>query len=105
MFNLHFDSHFVSCSYDGEFRGHFGFFHSNLLVSNFYFWSTKLTQINHTIVNISSGILILTVNIIIKNDGHLVFEGQIRVLSIKNYVIKTLQKSSIIIVLSGAKKT
>ena len=36
MFNLHFDSHFVSCSYEVEFRGHFGFFHSNLglLVNN-----------------------------------------------------------------------
>ena len=63
---LTFDSHFVSCSYKhdkGEFRGHFRFFHLNLLVSNFYFWSTKLTQINHKIVNIFSGILIVTVNI------------------------------------------
>ena len=25
-FYLHFDSHFVSCSHEGEFRGHFGFF-------------------------------------------------------------------------------
>ena len=41
----------------------FRFFHLNLLVSNFYFWSTKLTGINHTIVNIFSGILIVTVNI------------------------------------------
>ena len=32
--NLHFDIHFVSCSYEGKFRGHFGFFLSNLLVSN-----------------------------------------------------------------------
>ena len=24
-YNLHFDSHFVSCSYGDEFRGHFGF--------------------------------------------------------------------------------
>ena len=32
--NLHFDSHFLSCSYEGKFRGHFGFFLSNLLVSN-----------------------------------------------------------------------
>ena len=41
------------------------FFHLNLLLSNFYFWSTKLTEINHTIVNIFSGrpILIVTVNI------------------------------------------
>ena len=52
MFYSHFDSHFVSCSYEGEFRGHFGFFYSNLLVSNFYFLSTMLTQINYTIVNI-----------------------------------------------------
>ena len=35
-FNLHFDSHFVSCSYGDEFRGHFEFFISNLLVSNVY---------------------------------------------------------------------
>ena len=62
MFNLHFDSHFVSCSYEGKFRSHFGFFHLNLLVSNFYLWSTKLTQINHIIVNIVSGILIVTEN-------------------------------------------
>ena len=61
MFNLYFDSHFVPCSYEGEFRGHFGFFHLNLFVSNFYFWSTKLTQINHIIVNMFSGILIVTV--------------------------------------------
>ena len=59
VFNLHFDIHFVSCS----FRRHFGFFYLNLLVSKFYFWSTKLTEINHTIVNIFSGILIVTVNI------------------------------------------
>ena len=52
MFYLHFDSHFVSCSYEGEFRGHFEFFHSNIIISNFYFWSTMLTQINHNIVNI-----------------------------------------------------
>ena len=63
MFYLHFDSHFVFCSYEGEFRGHFGFFPSNLVVSNFYFWSTMLTQINHTILNIFSGILIVTENI------------------------------------------
>ena len=25
VFNLHFDSHFVSCSYEGEFRRHFRF--------------------------------------------------------------------------------
>ena len=43
MFNLHFDVHFVSYSYEGEFRGHFEFFHLNLQVSNFYFWSTKLS--------------------------------------------------------------
>ena len=55
-FNLHFDSHFVSCSFEGECRGHFGFFHLNLLASNFYFWSAKLTQIKHIIVTISSGI-------------------------------------------------
>ena len=63
MFNLHFDCHFVSCSYEGEFRGQFGFSHLHLLVSNYYFWSTKLTGIKHTIVNIFSGILIVTVNI------------------------------------------
>ena len=63
MFYLHFDSHFVSCSYEGEFRGHFGFFNSNLIVSNFYFWSTMLTQIHLNNVNIFSGILIVTVNI------------------------------------------
>ena len=63
MFNLHLDSHFVSCSYKGEFRRHFGFFHLNLLVSNFYFWSAMFTEINHTIINIFSGILIVTVNI------------------------------------------
>ena len=32
--NLPFDSHFVSCSYESKFRGHFWFFLSNLLVSN-----------------------------------------------------------------------
>ena len=32
--NLHFYSHSVSCTYEGKFRGHFGFFLSNLLVSN-----------------------------------------------------------------------
>ena len=42
MFYLHFDCHFVPCSYEGEFRGNFGFFHPNLIVSNFYFWSTML---------------------------------------------------------------
>ena len=63
VFNLHFDSHFVSCSYKGEFRRHFGFLHLNLLVSNFYFWSAMLAEINHTIVNIFNGILIVTVNI------------------------------------------
>ena len=63
VFNLHFDSHFVSCSYKGEFRRHFGFFHLNLLVSYFYVWSAMLTEINHSIVNIFSGILIVTVNI------------------------------------------
>ena len=63
VFNLHFDSHFVSCSYKGEFRHQFGFFHINLLVSNFRFWSAMLTEINHTIVNIFSGILIVTVHI------------------------------------------
>ena len=63
MFYLHFASHFVSCSYEGEFRGHFEFVHSNLRVSSFYFWSTMLTKISHTIVNIFSGILIVTVNI------------------------------------------
>ena len=57
MFNLHFDSHFVTCSYEGEFRGHFGFLHLNLLVKKSYFRPTKLTQINHTIINIFSGIL------------------------------------------------
>ena len=76
MFYLHFDSHFVSCSYEGEFRGHFGFFHSNLLVRNFYFWSTMLTQIKYSIVNIFSGTLIVTVKIF-KNDGNLVFKGKI----------------------------
>ena len=63
MFYLHFDSHFVSCSYEGKFRSHFEFFHLNLLVSNFYLWSTMLTQINHTIVNIFSGTLIVTANV------------------------------------------
>ena len=63
VFILHFDSHFVSCSYEGEFRRHFGFFHLNLLVSDFYFWSAVLTEMNHAIVNIFSGILIVTVNI------------------------------------------
>ena len=62
-FNLHFDSHFISCSYEGEFRDHFGFLYSNLLVSNFYLRSNKLTQMNHVIVIIFSGILIVTVNI------------------------------------------
>ena len=32
--NLPFDSYFVSCLYEGKFRGYFGFFLSNLLVSN-----------------------------------------------------------------------
>ena len=63
VFNLHFDSPFVSRSYEGEFRRHFRFFHLNLHVGNFDFWSTMLTEINHTIVNIFSGILIVTVNI------------------------------------------
>ena len=57
VFNLHFDSHFISCSYKGEFR----FFHLNLLVINFYFWFAMLTEINPTIVKISSGIFIVTV--------------------------------------------
>ena len=39
------------------------FFHVNLLVSNLYFWSTMSTEIIHTIVNIFSGILIVTVNV------------------------------------------
>ena len=56
-FNLHFVSN------EGEFRGHFKFFNLNLLVSSFYFRSNKLTQINHVIVNILSGRLIVTVNI------------------------------------------
>ena len=51
-FNLHFDSHFVSCSYEGKFRSQFGFVHLNLFVSNFYLWCNKLTQINHVIGNI-----------------------------------------------------
>ena len=59
MFILYFDSHFVSCSYEGEFRGYFGFCHLNLLVSNLYIWSTKLTQLNHMIGNIFSGIAYL----------------------------------------------
>ena len=59
----HFDSNFVSCSYEGEFRVYFNFFHLNVLVSNFYFRSNKLTQINHVIVNIFSGILVVTANI------------------------------------------
>ena len=84
MFYLHFDSDFVSCSYEGEFRGHFVFFHSNLLVSNFYFWSTMLTQINHTIVNIFSGTLIVTVNIR-KNDRNLVFKGLIKDISFQRH--------------------
>ena len=84
MFNLHFDSHFVSCSYEDEFRGHFGFFHLNSLVSNFYFWSTKLTQINHIIVNIFSGILTYSNSKYIKNDVHLVFKGQIKVIFSKD---------------------
>ena len=62
-FNLHFRDHFVSCSHKGEFRGHFKFFPLNLLASSFYFWSNKLKQINHVIVNIFRGILIVTVNI------------------------------------------
>ena len=44
------------------------FFHLNLLVSNFYFWSTMLTQMNHTIVNIFSGTLTVTVNIYKKTE-------------------------------------
>ena len=59
--NLNFDSHYVS--HKGGFRGHFEFLHLNLFASNVYFWSTKLTQINYIIVNIFSGILIVTVNI------------------------------------------
>ena len=55
MFNLHFDSHFVLCSYKGECRGHYGFFHLNLLLSNVYFWSTKILQLNHVIVNMFKG--------------------------------------------------
>ena len=43
------------CSYEGECRGHFGFFNLNLLPSNVYFWSTKLLQLNHVIVNMFSG--------------------------------------------------
>ena len=63
VFNLHFDSDFVSCSYKGKFRRHLGFFHLNLLVSNFYLRSAMLSEINHTIVNIFRGILIVAVNI------------------------------------------
>ena len=33
-FNLYFASHFVSCLYEGELRGHFGFFHSDLFASD-----------------------------------------------------------------------
>ena len=62
-FNLHFDSNFVSCSNEGEFHGHIRFFHLNLLVSNVFILSTKLLQINPIIVNIFSGIIIVTVNI------------------------------------------
>ena len=47
-FNLHFDSHFVSCSNEGEFHGHIRFFHLNLLVSNVFI---LLLQINSIIVN------------------------------------------------------
>ena len=60
-FILHFDSHFVFCSIEDEFCGHF-FFLLNLLVSNVYSYSTNmLPQIRHIIVNIYSSILIVTV--------------------------------------------
>ena len=74
MFNLHFDSLFVVCSYEGEYRGHFDFFHLNLLVSNVYFWSTTLLQLNHIIVNMFSGIFIVTVNIYKKTTDILYLE-------------------------------
>ena len=80
MFNLYFDSHFVSCLYYGKFRGCFGFFHLNLLAINFYFWSTKLTEINNIIVNILNGN-----SKYIKNDGHLVFKGQKKVISFQRH--------------------
>ena len=39
------------------------FFLLNVLASNIYFWSTKLLLISDIIVNIFSGIVIVTVNI------------------------------------------
>ena len=93
VFHLHFDSHFVSCSYEGEFCRHFGFFHLNFLVGNFYFWLTMLTEINHTIVNVFCGILIVTVIYIYKNDGHLVFEGQIKIIYFQNTRKKVYNKN------------
>ena len=64
MFNLQFDSHFVFCSYQGECLFHFGFFHSNLPVRIVYFWSIKLLQLNRIIVNMFSGILIVTTKLL-----------------------------------------
>ena len=64
--------------YEGGCRGHFRLFHLNLLVSNVYFWSTQLPQLNH-IINMFSGTFRVTVNIL-KNDGHIVFRGQIKVI-------------------------
>ena len=66
VFNLHFD------------RISPPFFHLNLLVSNFYFGCAMLTEIHHTIVYIFGGILIVTVYI--KNEEHLVFKCQIKII-------------------------
>ena len=56
-FNLHLDSHFVFCSYEGECRGHFNFVSFQFTRQQRLF--RKLLQINHITVNI----LTATVNV------------------------------------------
>ena len=84
MFNLHFDIHFVSCSYDGEFRGQFGFFHLNLLVSNILF---LIHLINRNKSYYRQKCLRYTCgnSKYIKNDGYLVLKGQIKVISFQRH--------------------
>ena len=88
IFYLHFDNHFVSCSYESaHVAAILDFFHLNLLASNVLLWSTKLLQLNHIIVNMFSSILIVNYK---KNEGDLIFKGQIKVL-----LSKTLGKKII----------
>ena len=88
------------CSYEGGCHGHSGFFHLNVLISNVYVWSTKLLQLlqlNHLIINISSGILIVTVNTWKWRTS--CFKGQIKVTSFHD----TRKYFSIITILQNSK--